>query len=57
MSPPHEEIGQLIGSSRQTVTRLFAGSNKQRWIEREGATLVVANRIGSESLITAERST
>jgi CRP/FNR family cyclic AMP-dependent transcriptional regulator len=49
----HEEIGQMIGTSRETVTRLFAGFKKQRFIQQEGATLVVANRMGLESLITA----
>jgi CRP/FNR family transcriptional regulator len=48
----HEEIGQMIGTSRETVTRLFAGFKKQKLIEQEGATLV-ANRMGLESLITA----
>jgi CRP/FNR family cyclic AMP-dependent transcriptional regulator len=49
----HEEIGQMIGTSRETVTRLFAGFKKQKLIEQEGATLVVANRVALESLITA----
>lgn len=49
----HEEIGQMIGTSRETVTRLFAGFKKQKLIEQEGATLVVANRMALESLITA----
>jgi CRP/FNR family transcriptional regulator, cyclic AMP receptor protein len=49
----HEEIGQMIGTSRETVTRLFAGFRKRRLIEQEGATLVVANRLGLESLIIA----
>jgi len=49
----HEEIGQMIGTSRETVTRLFAGFKKQRLIHQEGATLVVANRVGLEQLITA----
>lgn len=49
----HEEIGQMIGTSRETVTRLMAGFRKQRLIEQEGATLVVSNRVGLESLITA----
>ena len=49
----HEEIGQMIGTSRETVTRLMAGFRKQRFIEQEGATLVVSNRIALESLITA----
>jgi CRP/FNR family transcriptional regulator, cyclic AMP receptor protein len=49
----HEEIGQMIGTSRETVTRLMAGFRKQRMIEQEGATLVVSNRLALESLITA----
>jgi CRP/FNR family transcriptional regulator, cyclic AMP receptor protein len=49
----HEEIGQMIGTSRETVTRLMAGFRKQRMIEQEGATLVVSNRVALESLITA----
>lgn len=53
MALTHEEIGQMIGTSRETVTRLFAGFKRQRLIEQEGATLVVANRMGLESLITA----
>jgi len=49
----HEEIGQMIGTSRETVTRLFAGFKKQHLIQQNGATLVVPNRIALESLITA----
>ena len=49
----HEEIGQMIGTSRETVTRLMAGFRKQHLIEQEGATLVVSNRVALESLITA----
>lgn len=49
----HEEMGQMIGTSRETVTRIMAGFKKHRLIEREGATLVVANRVALESLITA----
>jgi CRP/FNR family transcriptional regulator len=49
----HEEIGQMIGTSRETVTRLMAGFRRQRMIEQEGATLVVSNRVALESLITA----
>ncbi len=49
----HEEIGQMIGSSRETVSRLLAGFKKQRIIEQNGSTLVVPNRLALESLITA----
>jgi CRP/FNR family transcriptional regulator, cyclic AMP receptor protein len=49
----HEEIGQMIGSSRETVSRLFAGFKKQHLIQQSGSTLVIPNRVALESLITA----
>ena len=49
----HEEIGQMIGSSRETVSRLFAGFKKQRLIQQTGSTLVIPDRVALESLITA----
>jgi len=49
----HEEIGQMIGTSRETVSRLFAGFKKQRLIQQSGSTLVIPNRLALVSLITA----
>ncbi len=49
----HEEIGQMIGSSRETVSRLFAGMKKQRIIQQTGSTLVIPSRVALESLISA----
>jgi CRP/FNR family transcriptional regulator len=49
----HEEIGQMIGTSRETVSRLFAGFKKQHLIQQNGCTLVIPNRVALESLITA----
>ncbi|MGA8500049.1 MAG: Crp/Fnr family transcriptional regulator [Candidatus Sulfotelmatobacter sp.] len=49
----HEEIGQMIGTSRETVSRLFAGFKKQHLIQQSGSTLVIPNRVALESLITA----
>jgi CRP/FNR family cyclic AMP-dependent transcriptional regulator len=49
----HEEIGQMIGSSRETVSRLFAGFKKQQLIQQNGSTLVIPSRVALESLITA----
>src|ERR1700686_3583347 len=49
----HEEIGQMIGTSRETVTRLFAGFKKQRLIQQNGCTLVIPSRVALESFITA----
>ncbi len=37
----HEEIAQMIGTSRETVTRLFAEMKKQQIVRTKGSTLVI----------------
>jgi len=49
----HEEIAQMIGTSRETVTRLLTEFRKKQIVQRRGSTLVVHNRGALESLITA----
>ena len=49
----HEEIGQMIGSTRETVSRLFADFRKQHLIQQNGSTLVIPDRLALESLIAA----
>src|SRR5579863_1632209 len=49
----HAEIGQMIGTSRETVSRLFAGFKKQHLTRENGCTLVIPDRVALESLITA----
>lgn len=49
----HEEIAQMIGTSRETVTRLMTEFRKKQLVERRGSTLVVRNRGGLQSLIAA----
>jgi CRP/FNR family transcriptional regulator, cyclic AMP receptor protein len=39
----HEEIAQMIGTSRETVSRLFADMKKRGILHFEGATLVIHN--------------
>ncbi len=39
----HEEIGQMIGTSRETVTRLFAQWKKQRIVQSNGPILLIRN--------------
>jgi CRP/FNR family cyclic AMP-dependent transcriptional regulator len=39
----HEEIAQMIGTSREKVTRLFANLKKQQIVQTEGPTLVIRN--------------
>lgn len=47
----HDEIAQMIGTSRETVTRLFAAFRKKQFIQRNGSTLVVRNRGALQSLV------
>jgi len=51
----HEEIAQMIGLSRETVTRVFADFRKQRLIQQNGSTLVIPDRVALKSLMTANR--
>jgi CRP/FNR family transcriptional regulator, cyclic AMP receptor protein len=46
----HEEIGQLIGASRETVTRLFTEFKSERFIEVKGTTLLLNNRPALQAL-------
>lgn len=49
-SMTHEEIAQMIGSSRETVTRLLSELKKKELIRLEGSTLVIRNRTALEAL-------
>lgn len=46
----HEEIGQVIGTSRETVTRVLSGFKKRGLIELKGCNLVLTERAVLESL-------
>jgi CRP/FNR family cyclic AMP-dependent transcriptional regulator len=46
----HEEIAQMIGSSRETVTRLLSELKKKELIRLEGSILVIRNRPALEAL-------
>jgi CRP/FNR family transcriptional regulator len=47
----HEEIAQVIGASRETVTRLLGEFRKKKLATLRGATLVVHNKAGLEQLV------
>jgi CRP/FNR family transcriptional regulator len=40
----HEEIAQMIGTSRETVTRMFADLKKRQIVQSQGSTLVIRNK-------------
>jgi CRP/FNR family transcriptional regulator len=50
VSLTHEEIAQLIGTSRETVTRTLGEFRKQRYAELAGSTLIIRNKAALEKL-------
>jgi CRP/FNR family cyclic AMP-dependent transcriptional regulator len=50
VSLTHEEIAQLIGTSRETVTRVLSES-RQKLAQLRGSTLLILNQSGMEKLI------
>lgn len=47
----HEEIGEMIGTTRETVSRLFSEFKKRQLLQLKGATLVIRDRAGLEKLV------
>jgi CRP/FNR family transcriptional regulator, cyclic AMP receptor protein len=46
----HEEMAQMIGSSRETVTRLLCDLRRKDLIRLEGSTLVIPNRVALQAI-------
>ena len=46
----HEEIAQMIGSSRETVTRLLSDMKRKELIRIEGSMLVIPNRVALQAI-------
>lgn len=52
----HEEVGQMIGSSRETVSRAFAAFKKKKLAELKGATLHIRDRAALEAIAAGNGS-
>ncbi len=52
----HEEVGQMISSSRETVSRVFASFKKKRIAELKGATLYIRDRAALEAIAAGDGS-
>jgi CRP/FNR family cyclic AMP-dependent transcriptional regulator len=50
LSLTHDEISQIIGTSRETVTRVLADFRKKRFVLLKGSTLTIQNKPGLERL-------
>jgi len=56
LSLTHEEIGQLIGTSRETITRALGDFKARGWILTRGSTLIVQNKSALQELVGYDTS-
>ena len=47
----HEEIAQIIGASRETVTRLFTDFKNKQLLQVRGSTIIIKNKAALENLV------
>lgn len=47
----HHEIAEMIGTTRETVTRLFTDFTRKRLLQRRGATLVFRDKPGLAQMV------
>lgn len=47
----HEEISQLVGTSRETITRLLSEFRRNEFAELRGSTLIIHNRPALRSMV------
>jgi len=48
-----EEIAEMIGTSRETVTRLFAELKRKQIIQLKGSTLVIRNKTALQTMVSS----
>jgi len=51
LSLTHEEIAEMIGTTRETVSRLFSEFKKKQLLQVKGATLTIKNKAALEQLL------
>jgi CRP/FNR family transcriptional regulator len=47
----HEEIAEMIGTTRETVSRLFSDFKKKQLVQLKGSTLIIRNKPALEKLV------
>src|ERR1017187_3237269 len=47
----HEEIAELIGTTRETVSRLFSQFKKKQLVQLKGATLIIRNKAALKEMV------
>src|SRR2546429_1092542 len=49
----HEEIAEMIGTTRETVSRLFADFKKRQLLKLKGSTLIIRNKPALEKMLNS----
>src|SRR5271157_883797 len=49
----HEEIAEIIGTTRETVSRLFSQFKKKQLVQLKGATLIIRNKGALERMVNS----
>ncbi|MGA7929439.1 MAG: Crp/Fnr family transcriptional regulator [Candidatus Sulfotelmatobacter sp.] len=49
----HEEIGEMIGTTRETVSRLFSDFKKKQLLQLKGSTLIIRNKRALETMVNS----
>src|SRR5262249_18320579 len=49
----HEEIAEMIGTTRETVSRLFSDFKKKQLLQVKGSTVLIRNKPGLEKMVHA----
>ena len=49
----HEEIGEMIGTTRETVSRLFSDFKKKQLLQLKGSTLIICNKPALEKMVSS----
>jgi CRP/FNR family transcriptional regulator, cyclic AMP receptor protein len=50
----HEEVAEIIGTTRETVRRLFSEFKKKQFLQMKGATLVIRSRFALEKIASPD---
>ena len=53
MTLTHEEIAEMIGTTRETVSRLFSDFRKKQWLQTKGSSLVIRNKSALEKMVVS----
>ena len=49
----HEEIAEMIGTTRETVSRLFSDFRKKQLLQTKGSTLIIRNKPALEKMLNS----